>query len=143
MGSVDRSCSPTKETSFGEYVKIVVPLTQDADGYPPISSESLWAEPTESCVGYSVANIPFFAPVLSCGAIVRAVPDEQGGLVFDGVIAGGGHSTVRIIFFDENSVESFKNSMKRFGCDYEVGHKETFLSVDVPPNVPYADVADI
>ncbi|KGI81362.1 hypothetical protein IL38_11860 [Actinopolyspora erythraea] len=124
------------------HVKIVVPLEQDEDGYPPIATESLWAVPVWDGEGYSVANIPFFASRLSCVDIVKAATDDERGLVFDRVLSGGGHSTVRVIIFDDTGMPEFKSRIRSLGCDYEVGHKDTFLAIDVPPEVSYDDMID-
>ncbi|SFT33723.1 protein of unknown function [Actinopolyspora lacussalsi subsp. righensis] len=142
MNSTDSDYSLDNELELEDFVKIVVPLEQDEDGYPPIAAESLWAVPVREGEGYSVENIPFFAPRLSIKDIVKTATDDEGNLVFDRVLSGGGHSTVRVIFFDDSGIEDFKSCMRSFGCDYEVGHKDTFLAIDVPQEVSYADVID-
>ncbi|MGJ7906664.1 DUF4265 domain-containing protein [Actinopolyspora sp. H202] len=123
-------------------MKIVVPLEQDEDGYPPIAAESLWAVPVREGEGYSVENIPFFAPRLSLEDIVKTATDAEGNLVFDRVVSGSGHSTVRVIVFDDAVIPEFKSRIRSFGCVYEVGHKDTFLAIDVPPQVSDRDVID-
>ncbi|SDJ92803.1 protein of unknown function [Actinopolyspora mzabensis] len=142
MNSTDSKLPLNNELDLAHHVKIVVPLEQDEDGYPPIAAESLWAVPVREGEGYSVENIPFFAPRLSLKDLVKTATDDEGNLVFDRVISGGGHSTMRVIFFDDTGMSDFKSCIRNFGCDYEVGHKDTFLAIDIHPEVSYADVID-
>lgn len=58
------------------YVKIIIPLEQDEDGYPPAGSERLWAVQVGEGL-FRVANIPFFTRGIGLGDIVSAVPEEQ------------------------------------------------------------------
>lgn len=124
------------------HVKIIVPLEQDEDGYPPVGSERLWA----LHVGegrYQIDNIPFFARDLAWGDVVSAVPEEgaeEGVLRYDQVLQSSGHSTFRILVHDETQMSELCGLMERLGCDTERSHLPRLVAIDIPPSVPLAAV---
>ena len=48
-----------------KYKKMLFNLSQDEDGYPPVSVEGIWVEPTLSG-NFRVENVPFYVRELSC-----------------------------------------------------------------------------
>jgi hypothetical protein len=120
------------------HVKIIVPLEQDENGYPPVGSERLWA----LHVGegrYQIDNIPFFARDLAWGDVVSAVPEEgaqEGVLRYDQVLQSSGHSTFRILVRDEPQMSELCGLMERLGCDTERSHLPRLVAIDIPPGVP-------
>jgi hypothetical protein len=109
----------TAEAENEKWVKVVVAL--EKDDYPPADHENLWAVPMgEGC--FRIDNIPFFAKSIALGDIVSAVPDEQGLLQFKEVVRPSGHSTPRLIIFDEAQVSSVLEQFTRLGCTSERSH---------------------
>ena len=58
------------------YVKLLFPLEQDEDGYPPAAAETLWAV-REGEGLFRLDNIPIFATGVALGDIVSGVPDAS------------------------------------------------------------------
>ena len=89
---------------------------------------------------FRVDNIPFFAKSIALGDVVSAAPDEQGLLRFKDVVRPSGHSTLRIIVFDEAEVPSVLEQFTRLGCTSERSHIPGLIALDVPPSVSMADL---
>jgi hypothetical protein len=126
-----------KQDRSEHYVKIIVPLEQDEDGYPPVSSERIWALET-SKGHYKLDNIPFFARELALGDIVSAVPEEgadEGILRYQQVIEPSGHSTFRVLVYDETQVQEVCSLLERLGCGTEQSHLSRLVAIDIPPTV--------
>lgn len=127
-----------------DHVRIQFPLDQDADGYPPATSETLWAVP----IGRSrfvIDNIPFFVYGISCYDVVSAFPrcDAHNLFKYDQLIEPRGHSTLRVIFYEntadarsiEDRVTDLRSRLHALGCGSERSHISGLISVDVPPSV--------
>jgi hypothetical protein len=117
--------------------KIVFDLIKD-DDYPPADTESLWAIILDNGK-YEIDNIPFFIKDISCSDIVSASYIDQ-NLKFDKLISSGGHSTIRVIMFDEDSTDRVRDDLKNLGCDTEGSHISGLFSVDVPAQVDLSKV---
>lgn len=117
-----------------EHVKILFPLEQDEDGYPPVAAESLWATHVADHK-YKLDNIPFYVPGVSAEDIVQAIADDEGVLRFKKVMTTGGHSTIRVVLFDQERVEAFRVSLQGLGCETEADHMPNLIAVDVPPGL--------
>jgi len=124
------------------HVKIIVPLEQDEDGYPPVGSERLWA--LDLGEGrYQIDNIPFFARDLALGDVVSAVPEakaEEGVLRYHQVLQPSGHSTFRILVDDASQVPEVCTLLEEVGCDTERSHLPRLVAIDIPPSVSLAAV---
>ena len=126
------------------HVKIIVPLEQDEDGYPPVGAERLWAR----YVGdgrYEIDNIPFFARGLALGDVVSAVPEEgadEGVLRYLQVLQPSGHSTFRILVHDKAQVPEVCRLLEQLGCDTERSHLPRLVAIGIPPTVPLAAVRE-
>jgi hypothetical protein len=116
-----------------EYVKIFFELEQDEDGYPPASVESLWARPVGEGL-FKIDNIPFFATGVAVDDVVAAIPDG-GVLQYKDVVQPSGHSTLRIIVYEESQAAEVRALFKRMGCSTELSHIPGLIAVDVPPSV--------
>jgi hypothetical protein len=116
-----------------EYVKIFFELEQDEDGYPPASVESLWARPVGEGL-FKIDNIPFFATGVAVDDVVAAIPDG-GMLQYKDVVQPSGHSTLRIIVYEESQAAEVRALFKRMGCSTELSHIPGLIAVDVPPSV--------
>lgn len=106
----------------------------DAGSWHGSATETVWVEPLESG-NYRVENSPFYAFGVSYMDIVGGI-DDDGLLIFDGVISRGGHSTYRIIKSSEggNSFANYWVPLQQIGCTYEEG-LNGLLSVDIPPEI--------
>ena len=71
-------------------------MTPDEEGWPPIGSETLWAQPLGEG-RYRLDTVPFFVPDLAVGDVVTAAPDADGRLWAQRRESTGGHGTIRII----------------------------------------------
>jgi hypothetical protein len=123
-------------------VKLQFDLLPDAYGYPPATSESMWAVP----LGHShfrLDNIPFFVCGVSCFDTVSAQREANGLLKYDQLLESGGHSTLRVIFHDnandprplQEKVHELRNRLRKVGCSSEQSHIPGLISIDIPPEV--------
>ena len=110
--------------------RIYFPLAHEADGYPPVSGETLWA----TAVGpgaYRIDSIPFFATRVSLGDVIEAEMID-GMPTFERVRQRGGHSTLRVAIYDLAAVPELRSAIKELGCATELSHLPRLVSVDVP-----------
>jgi Domain of unknown function (DUF4265) len=128
-------------------VKIAFDLLQDESGYPPVTMETMWAVPVGSGF-FRLDNIPFYVTGVSCFDIVSAQMQLQGWLRFNGLHQASGHSTLRVIVFDESPdsrpllqrIRELRSELSALGCLTEASHIPSLISVDVPPEVRLAPV---
>lgn len=111
--------------------KILFSLTQDADGYPPVAAESVWAWPSQDRHGYVLDNIPFFARQATLGDVV-SVRDDQGVLWFEGIVASSENSLVRAVVFDEESAGAVRAALRELGCSTEWDQQHRLIAINVP-----------
>jgi hypothetical protein len=111
-------------------------LTRDEDGYPPVESELLWAEPLGNGV-YRLDNIPFFVRESSLADDVET-EEIAGERVFKRTMRNGGHRTVRLLACDGHDVPRLRDELRVLGCTSELNQDGRLLAVDVPPSVPSA-----
>lgn len=112
-----------------EHVKVVFPLEQDEDGYPPYTVENLWA--LRRADGFELDNIPWYAKGVASGDLINAQPDADGRLVFSSVIRRGGNSTLRVWLADAADCQQLRATLSQLGATSELNGTR-FLSVDVP-----------
>jgi hypothetical protein len=79
-----------------DLVKVVFALAQDEDGWPPVSSEGLWATPVGGNL-YRLDNIPWFVRGVAADDVVRVEPDDDGVLWAVERVQGSGNCTIRIV----------------------------------------------
>ena len=116
------------------HVKLLFPLEQDEDGYPPAAAETLWAV-REGEGLFRLDNIPFFATGVALGDIVSGVP-EASFYRFQEVIRPSGHSTLRIAVTEAADVPAVRRLFEQAGCATEQSHLPRLVAIDVPPAVP-------
>jgi hypothetical protein len=104
-----------------------------------IQTESVWAEKVGD--NYKVLNIPFFAPNLAYGDIIK-VEDDDGILYFDELVEESGHSTIQMIIFDNENQRKVEEDLIKLGCDWEGSHLENYISIDVPDTVSYSEIKE-
>lgn len=117
-------------------VKINFRLEQDKDGYPPATTEILWARelsPDE----YEIDNIPFYVRGISSGDIISAI-HEDGELVYERLITPSDNSTLRVIIMNKNKKEEIESNLRKYfiewGCEIE-GNRPGMFAIEVPASV--------
>lgn len=104
------------------------------------ATESVNAEMISS-ENYKILNTPFFVYNIAWGDIVT-VREENGLLYADNLVSHSGHSTVRIFFLKELSLDEMQkylHPLNEMNCFYEHS-KERFFALDIPPEVDYSNV---
>lgn len=101
--------------------------------------ESAWAEKVGDY--YKLDNILFYATNYSWGDIVK-VEDRNGELFVTGLVKESGHTTIRIIFYNNDTVEPTTTWLQEIGCSYEGSDIPLLISVDIPPAVDYNRVRE-
>jgi hypothetical protein len=99
--------------------------------------ESAWV--TKEGDYYKLDNILFYAKGYACGDLIKGVK-RDGMLCADRVILESGHSTIQIIFFNENLVTKARGDLKTLGCESELSNMDTLISLDIPNNVSYKKI---
>lgn len=113
-----------------ELRKIVFELKKDADGYPPLAAESLWAL-KQADGSYKVDNIPFYARGVSLGDLV-SVGENGGALVFTGIVARSGNSTFRAFIPEDLTRKSIMDAIKKIGGFCEVSEVGELVAISAP-----------
>ena len=118
------------------YVKLSLPVEGD-DGSFDI--ESVWA--TAEDTGYRIDNIPFYVRGYAWGDVISAMPDPDGMLRVTRLVTASGHSTVRLWFGEDHvgDVQKVRDKLRAMRCDSEVDLAR-LVAVDIPPDVPYAQI---
>jgi hypothetical protein len=128
-----------EESEAGSPVKVIVLLEQDGEDYPPVDYEELWTTPLGEGL-YRIENIPFFARGIARGDIVSAAEDdEEKDLIFQEVAEPSGHSTIRLIIYNEYAVPAIVERFLNQGCDAETTYNK-LVALDVPPEVSLEDL---
>ena len=102
-----------------------------------LAIETLWA--TKEGEYYRIKNIPFFASNLSYNDLIKVELDNN-EMYFDELIESSGHSTLQIVFFNDELVSQSKSHLLELGCSWEGSHKKNYISVDIPSTVEYNSV---
>lgn len=102
--------------------------------------ESAWAVPIGE--NFKLDNILFYTPEYSLGDIVSA-ENRNGELFVTGLVQESGHSTVRVVLFEKESVAPLREKLKKLGCDTEISDVSGLISVDIPPEVDYSRIKNL
>lgn len=102
--------------------------------------ESAWAVPIGE--NFQLDNILFYAPEYSLGDIV-SVEKRNGEFYVTGLVQESGHSTVRVILSEKESVVPLREQLKKLGCDSEISNVSILISVDIPPEVDYSIIKNL
>jgi len=120
------------------HIQVVFKL-QRVNDYPPASRERIWAKLLND-TECQVDSIPFFVNGISLGDVITIV-QRKDKYHFAGLVAESGHSTLRVIFFDEGRISSLRSELRKMGCSSELFSKLGLIAIDVPPNVSLQNVA--
>lgn len=88
------------------------------DDYPPVSTESLWAEKLSSG-NLRIKNIPFYTKEVSLDDVVSVKKSQGSDLLFHKIIRHSGNSTLRIVFFEEVFTYRVIRKLECMGCLWE------------------------
>lgn len=112
--------------------------TEQQDGWPPSSYESLWAEPVAPNL-YRLLNIPYYLYGVSYGDVVEVMPSAPEEKIYwvHRVAEHSGHSTYRIFLSDTTDDAVFErwwSQLANLGCEYERAN-DRLIAIDMAPNV--------
>jgi len=96
--------------------------------------ESAWAEKIGD--NYKLNNVLFYASGYSWGDIVE-VEERSGELFVTGLVKESGHTTLRIIFYEENIIKPTMDQLEQMQCSWEGSNFPRLVSVDIAPEVDY------
>lgn len=117
------------------FAKIVFRLKTDADGYPPVGFESLWGVPVGEN-SYVIDNVPYYICGVSKGDAV-ATEEVDGELMATGVVARGGHSTLRVFAEEDQAKRSIVQSLKQLGAQCSVTEGLSLFAVHIAADVDF------
>ncbi|GHJ47459.1 hypothetical protein Cs7R123_48010 [Catellatospora sp. TT07R-123] len=124
-----------------DYVKIWFALDQDENGWPPASSEGLWAVRLSAQV-VRLDNTPWFVRNVACGDVFAVERDDQGQWWAGERLRWSGHCTIRVVPFRDGALAgSLRDVLDRFsplGVSGEGIEQFGMVALDVPPT---ADIA--
>jgi hypothetical protein len=117
-----------------ENVKIFLKLVCE-DGYPPVSTESVWAKKISPGT-YKIDNIPFYSKEVCLGDDIGAISGYDGEAIFQRIKKPSQNSTIRIIFFEtkENCIKDIIDHLSELGCSWE-GNGKRFFAINIPIEV--------
>jgi hypothetical protein len=125
-----------------EFVKIQFALEADADGWPPVESEGLWAIALGDN-SFRVDNTPWFVCGIAAGDVVRAEP-RDGQWWFAERLAPSGNSAIRVIPFRHGALQGDRRTVldmfERYGATGEVIEHYGIVALDIPPQADLAGV---
>jgi hypothetical protein len=127
-----------------DLVHLVFPLDVDEDGWPPVASERLWAEPVGGDT-YRVDNTPWFVRDVAADDIVRAVaPDDGSWPVFVEKVRWSGNLTIRVLPFPagalEGSLQAVLDLFEPLGAYGEGAGTYPIVALTVPPAAAVAEI---
>jgi hypothetical protein len=126
--------------SDAQLVKIRFKLEQD-DGWPPFTSEGLWAESLGDDL-YRIDNTPWFVFDLASGDIVRAVTQDDGCLWAVERTQWAGRMTIRVIPQHEGdpteAIQGVLDAAAPMGVSGEGFARIGMVALDVPQGADHA-----
>lgn len=127
-----------------EFTKVRFALEVDADGWPPVSSEGLWAEPLGGD-RYRIDNTPWFVRGVASDDVVSATADADGVLWATQGLSWSGRLTIRVIPSREGplggSLQGVLDAFEPLGVTGEGAEPAwPIVALDVPPDADLARV---
>ena len=116
--------------------KVVFPLEQDENGYPPVGFEGVWAERLADG-NFRIDNIPFHTYEAAFNDIVSAT-EQDGKLIFQDLVQPSGNTLLRIIALRPETVPELCQALTELGCQWET--TGSLVAVNVPRETAYAPV---
>ncbi|HYC44885.1 MAG TPA: DUF4265 domain-containing protein [Burkholderiales bacterium] len=128
-----------EEIPRGGMVRILFELTPDADGYPPVSAETLWASRLPDGT-FEIENTPFYVRGVSFKDAVEAEIADEGPHRFRKLARTAGHTTVRVVLMDPAQMERLTITLEHLGATWESMQSAGLLALDVPPEATYTPI---
>jgi hypothetical protein len=120
--------------------KVRFRLTPEADGWPPVESEGLWAEPIGNDQ-FRIDNTPWFVRNLSADDIVHALPGSDGVLWAVDRVRWSRRLTIRVIPRTDGALQGdYRAVLERFapfGVSGEVIAQYRLVALDIPADADH------
>lgn len=131
----------------GSLAHVIFPLEVDADGWPPVSAERVWARPLGDDK-YRLDNAPWFVRDIAEGDVVRAIPpDDSSWPVFVERLAWGGNCTIRVIPSSsaplETTLEAVLDLFANHGVTGEGAGSYPIVALTIPREADARAVKDL
>jgi hypothetical protein len=118
--------------------RVFVTLTQDEGGFPPWDEEEIWATPLGDGL-FRLDAPPTFVWGVSCDDVVSVVARGDRWYI-DVCEKSGGHSTMRVILFDDAAHDRIIETARRHGSEAHHTRIQSLFAIDVPPEAPYEEL---
>jgi Domain of unknown function (DUF4265) len=147
LASVRRTGQSGRVTDeASQFVKVRFHLVRDADGWPPVESEGVWAEPLGDDL-FRVGNSPWFVPGISDGDVVHALAGSDGVFWAIERIRTSGHMTIRVIPNRTHSpsldLQGVADEFVPLGVNAEGIGQYRMVALDIPPGVDLVAVKQL
>jgi Domain of unknown function (DUF4265) len=124
-------------------VKVCFSLAKEGDGWPPVSSEGLWAEPLGDDQ-FKIDNTPWFVLNLATEDVVKAVAGIDGVLWATEKVRWSGHCTIRVIPRRDGPLGGDRQALLDlfvpFGVSGEGIEQYGMVAFDIPAEVDLSTV---
>lgn len=131
----------------GDHVKVVFDLPRDEDGWPPASSERLWAVRLPDRDHVRLDNVPWFARNVADGDVFRVSADEDGLVRAVERVSWSGNCTIRVIPFQEGhlagDIQRVLDMFTPLGIEGEGIAQYGMAALSVPPKADLGAVKRI
>ena len=128
---------------MAELVKVRFRLEPDADAWPPVGSEGLWAESLGDGE-FRIQNTPWFVCGVANGDIVRAAADCDGVLWARDHVRWSGWGTVRVIPFRDGPLAGDLGAVLDVFRPYNVSGEGLaqygIVALEIPPDSDFAAI---
>lgn len=123
---------------------VVFELEVDDDGWPPVSSERVWATHLGGDA-YRIGNAPWFVLDLAVDDVVEATPpDPDSQPVFVRLLEPSDHITIRLIVYSTGPLRGdLARAMQPFvdlGAWGEGAQGYAMVALDIEPTLPLAEM---
>jgi hypothetical protein len=121
-----------------EFKKIIFRLRTDADGYPPVSHESVWGKNNGKDV-YILDNLPYYIYGVSKGdtLLAKSIDSELCAIA---VVLQGGHSLLRVFVEQPELKAKILQDLRGFGAICSPTSGLSLFPVDIPPQVNFKEI---
>lgn len=125
-----------KLCAMTDQVRVSFALEQDAEGWPPVTAERMWATPTSRDDVVVLDNIPFFARNVACYDVVSVTQDSSGVLWAGETIRWSGNCTIRVIPFRDGPLhgdrQAVLDAFAPLGVEGEGAEAYALVALNVP-----------
>jgi hypothetical protein len=126
------------ELAVGEFVKVWFELAKSDDGWPPASSEGLWAVVLSSDV-VRLDNTPWFVRNVACGDLVQVRRGDDGLWWAGERLKRSGNGTIRVVPFRQGALGGSRqrvlDTFAPLGVSGEGIEQYSMVALHVPPDV--------